>query len=119
MVGTINSNNIVRIFGEQVYCLGAEKVSQVSKIRGASIKYCYCDELAEYNEEVWELLKSMPLGTGFSLCAAISPSASLCIGQWVWIWATAARNSRYPQAGAARSSCGSSRSAGWTEIGLS
>ena len=58
MVGTINSNNIVKIFGEQVYCLGAEKVSQVSKIRGASIKYCYCDELAEYNEEVWELLKS-------------------------------------------------------------
>jgi PBSX family phage terminase large subunit len=46
------------MFGEQVYCLGAEKVNQVSKIRGASIKYCYCDELAEYNEEVWELLKS-------------------------------------------------------------
>ena len=38
MVGTINSNNIVKMFGEQVYCLGAEKVSQVSKIRGASIK---------------------------------------------------------------------------------
>ena len=58
MVGTINSNNIVKLFGEMVYCLGAEKVSQVSKIRGSSIKYCYCDELAEYNEEVWELLKS-------------------------------------------------------------
>lgn len=58
LVGTISSNNIVNLFGEQVYCLGAEKVNQVSKIRGASIKYCYCDELAEYNEEVWELLKS-------------------------------------------------------------
>lgn len=58
LVGIINSSNIVKLFGEQVYCLGAEKVSQVSKIRGASIKYCYCDELAEYNEEVWELLKS-------------------------------------------------------------
>ena len=58
LVGTINSSNIAKLFGEQVYCLGAEKVSQVSKIRGASIKYCYCDELAEYNEEVWELLKS-------------------------------------------------------------
>ena len=34
------------------------EVSQVSKIRGASIKYCYCDELAEYNPEVFELLKS-------------------------------------------------------------
>lgn len=58
LVGTISSNNTATLFGEQVYCLGAEKVNQVSKIRGASIKYCYCDELAEYNEEVWELLKS-------------------------------------------------------------
>lgn len=58
LIGTINSHNIATIFNEDVYCLGAEKVSQVSKIRGASIKYCYCDELAEYNEEVWELLKS-------------------------------------------------------------
>lgn len=58
LVGTINSHNVARLFGEEVYCLGAEKVSQVSKIRGASIKYCYCDELAEYNQEVFELLKS-------------------------------------------------------------
>lgn len=58
LVGTINSHNIAKLFGEEVYCLGAEKVSQVSKIRGASIKYCYCDELAEYNQEVFELLKS-------------------------------------------------------------
>ena len=58
LVGTINSHNIAHLFGEDVYCLGAEKVSQVSKIRGASIKYCYCDELAEYNQEVFELLKS-------------------------------------------------------------
>ena len=58
LVGTINSQNIARLFGEEVYCLGAEKVNQVSKIRGASIKYCYCDELAEYNQEVFELLKS-------------------------------------------------------------
>lgn len=58
LVGTISSDNTTKLFGEKVYCLGAEKVNQVSKIRGASVKYCYCDELAEYNEEVWELLKS-------------------------------------------------------------
>ena len=58
LVGTINSQNIAKLFGEEVYCLGAEKVNQVSKIRGSSIKYCYCDELAEYNQEVFELLKS-------------------------------------------------------------
>ncbi|MFR8331158.1 MAG: hypothetical protein ACLU9S_01315 [Oscillospiraceae bacterium] len=38
--------------------MGAEKVSQVSKIRGASIKHCYGDEVADWSEEVFELLKS-------------------------------------------------------------
>lgn len=75
LIGTINSNNIVKIMGEDVYCLGAEKVNQVSKIRGASIKYCYCDELAEYNEEVFELLKSR-LDKPYSICEATLNPAS-------------------------------------------
>lgn len=58
LVGEINSRNIAVLFGEKVYCLGAEKVSQVSKLRGASIKYCYGDEVADWNEEVFEILKS-------------------------------------------------------------
>lgn len=57
-VGEINSKNVAVLFGEKVYCLGAEKVSQVSKLRGASIKYCYGDEVADWNEEVFEMLKS-------------------------------------------------------------
>jgi hypothetical protein len=58
LVGEINSENIVILFGEQVYALGAEKVSQVSKLRGASIKYCYGDEVADWSPEVFDLLKS-------------------------------------------------------------
>ena len=46
VVGTINSRNIARVCGEDVYCLGAEKVSQVAKIQGASAKYVYGDEVA-------------------------------------------------------------------------
>jgi len=57
-VSVINSNNIAKIFGEEVYCLGGEKVSQVAKIQGASIKYCYGDEVAKWNQEVFEMLKS-------------------------------------------------------------
>lgn len=57
-VGTINNENRCYLFGDKVYCLGAEKVSQVSKIRGSSIKYCYGDEVADWNEEVFEILKS-------------------------------------------------------------
>lgn len=58
LVGEINSQNICYLFGEKVYCLGAEKVSQVSKLRGSSIKYVYGDEVADWNEEVFEILKS-------------------------------------------------------------
>lgn len=58
LIGTINNRNIARICGEDVYCLGAEKVSQVAKIQGSSIKYCYGDEVAKWNREVFQMLKS-------------------------------------------------------------
>lgn len=57
-VSTINNENIAYLFGEKVYCLGAEKITQVAKIQGASIKYCYGDEIAKWNKEVFEMLKS-------------------------------------------------------------
>lgn len=58
LVGEISSDNTCRLFGEEVYCLGAEKVSQQSKLRGASFKYVYGDEVAEWSKEVFDLLKS-------------------------------------------------------------
>lgn len=58
LVGTINSQNKCYLFGEWCYCLGAEKVSQVSKLRGASVKYCYGDEVADWSEDVFSMLKS-------------------------------------------------------------
>lgn len=58
LVGNISSDNTVMLFGEKCYALGAEKITQVSKIRGSSIKYCYGDEVADWSVEVFELLKS-------------------------------------------------------------
>lgn len=58
LIGTINNRNVAIICGEEVYCLGAEKASQVAKIQGASIKYCYGDEIAKWNKEVFQMLKS-------------------------------------------------------------
>lgn len=58
LIGQINNRNMAHICGEEVYCLGAEKVSQVAKIQGASIKYCYGDEVAKWNKEVFQMLKS-------------------------------------------------------------
>lgn len=57
LVGRINQNK-VWLFGEECYALGAEKVSQVSKIQGMSIKYCYGDETAKWHKEVFDMLKS-------------------------------------------------------------
>ena len=58
LVGNISSDNTVRLFGEKCYALGAEKISQVSRLRGSSIKYCYGDEVADWSQEVFGLLKS-------------------------------------------------------------
>lgn len=58
LIGTINSRNVAQICGEEVYCLGAEKISQVAKIQGSSIKYAYGDEVAKWNKEVFQMLKS-------------------------------------------------------------
>src|SRR5574344_1572739 len=57
LVGRINQNK-VWLFGEECYALGAEKINQVSKIQGASFKYVYGDEVAKWNKEVFEMLKS-------------------------------------------------------------
>lgn len=54
----INSANIANICNVPVYCLGAEKISQVAKIQGASFKYCYGDEVAKWNKEVFAILQS-------------------------------------------------------------
>ena len=57
LVGTINKNK-VWLFGEECYCLGAEKINQVAKIQGASIKYLYGDEVVKWNKEVFDMIKS-------------------------------------------------------------
>ena len=58
LVGGIKSDNTSILFGEKVYCLGGENVRQVSKIRGSEVKFCYCDEVCDINQEVFDILKS-------------------------------------------------------------
>lgn len=58
LVGDIKNDNTANIFGETVFCLGADKVNQVDKLRGSSIKYCYGDEVVTWHEDVFNMLKS-------------------------------------------------------------
>lgn len=54
----INSKNYAKILGEKVYCIGADNIGQVAKIRGSEIAYCAIDEATDINREVFEMLKS-------------------------------------------------------------
>lgn len=58
LVSDIKSDNTAMMFGERVYCLGADKVSSVDRIRGSSIKYCYGDEVVTWHPDVFTMLKS-------------------------------------------------------------
>ena len=58
LVKSINSKNISKMFGEDVYCIGADKVDRAEKIRGSSIKYCYGDEIVTWSPEMLDMLKS-------------------------------------------------------------
>lgn len=58
LVGTISSDNTAQLFGETYYCLGCEKINQVSKIQGTSIKYAYGDEVAKWNQEVFVMIQA-------------------------------------------------------------
>lgn len=70
MVGTIGgADNTVSLFGEKCYCLGAEKATQVRKLQGSAIKFCYIDEAAGISPDVFEMLKSR-LSFEYSECHA-------------------------------------------------
>lgn len=58
LVGEIKNDNTVTIFGKKVFALGADNKKHVSRIQGASIEYCYGDEVTTWSEEVFQMLKS-------------------------------------------------------------
>lgn len=70
----INSQNISKIMGEKVYCIGADNVRQVAKIRGSEIAYVAIDEAIDVNQEVFEMLKSR-LSLPWSTCDATTNPA--------------------------------------------
>ena len=57
-VGSLRADNSVEMFGQKVFCLGADNVSRVDKLRGSSVKYCYGDEITTWHPDVFDMLKS-------------------------------------------------------------
>lgn len=59
MVGQIRSGDgTVELFGRKVHALGADKRNRAEAIQGSGMEYCYGDEVATWNEEVFAMLKS-------------------------------------------------------------
>lgn len=58
LVSDIHSDGTAVLFGETCHCLGADNVRQVNRLRGSSVKYCYGDEVATWNRDMFEMLKS-------------------------------------------------------------
>lgn len=75
LVGKISSDNTVMLFGRRCYALGADKISQVSKIQGAEIEYCYGDEITTWHEDVFSMLKSRLSAPGSTFDGTCNPDA--------------------------------------------
>jgi len=58
LVGDIKADNTARLFGEKVYCIGADHADQADRLRGCSVKYCYGDEIVTWHEDLFTMLKS-------------------------------------------------------------
>lgn len=57
-IGNIRSDNSCIMFGQRVFCLGADNANHVDRLRGSSIKYCYGDEIVTWSPDVFDMLKS-------------------------------------------------------------
>lgn len=58
LVGTVNGDGIVRLFGRDCYTLGGSSVDSAAKLQGCSVAYCYGDEITTWCEPVFRMLQS-------------------------------------------------------------
>ena len=58
LIGTPSSKNTVEIMGKTCDIIGADTKTAVKRLQGSGIQYCYGDEVATWNEEVFAMLKS-------------------------------------------------------------
>ncbi len=58
LIGMPSSKNTVEIMGKTCDIIGADTKTAVKRLQGSGIQYCYGDEVATWNEEVFNMLKS-------------------------------------------------------------
>jgi PBSX family phage terminase large subunit len=73
LVSDIKSDNTAQLFGEKVFCLGADKVNSVNRLRGSTWKYANLDEVATYHPDVFTMAKSRLRAPGAMADATCNP----------------------------------------------
>lgn len=58
LVGIIRSGGRVRLFGRDCFVLGAARNDAAAKLQGASLAYCYGDEITTWSEDVFRMIMS-------------------------------------------------------------
>ncbi len=59
LVGNISATTgAIKLFDKKCYVLAADNKVRVDAIRGSSIEYCYGDEVATWDQSIFEMLKS-------------------------------------------------------------
>lgn len=56
LVGFPAGDGTVKLFGEVAFIMGADSVSRAELLRGASLKYCYGDEVTSWRREVFDMV---------------------------------------------------------------
>ena len=58
LVGRVRNGGAVRLFGRDCFVLGAFRSSSADKLQGASLAYCYGDEITTWSEDVFRMIMS-------------------------------------------------------------
>lgn len=74
-VSKIVTNNCTKIFGETVYVLGAEKINQLTKFQGSTIKNIFCDEIAKWHSNVFNYIHTRLRANHSQLFATFNPES--------------------------------------------
>jgi PBSX family phage terminase large subunit len=58
LVGRIGPDGNVVLFGRKCFALGADKITQIARLQGVGLSYCYGDEVTTWHPGVFNMLKS-------------------------------------------------------------
>lgn len=75
LVGRVKSGGYVRLFGRDCFIIGASRSCNAGKLQGASLSYCYGDEITTWSEEMFRMIASRLDRKGSVFDGSCNPAA--------------------------------------------